>query len=295
MLNEILKFYDYITIHDTHRGLWYENGKLTRVLGSGRYKVPRHSRFNRLFRPNLPMVHVHSVDIRQRDLTIKGQEILTADKVALRVSIIVQFRVNDPKAALLEVQAYEDRLYSDVQLAARRSLASMALEQILTNRNQLSEDILSEVKGSAAIYGVDILRADVKDIIFPGNLQEVMNRVLTAERLSQAQLIDARTKAEVQRLEAQTRAENSRTEGTVRAEVVLQTATAEAEATRIKIEAEINALTTRANNAAAYGQHPVLVRITELETLRHIATADGAKLYVNFDRQDASKSDKPDK
>src|SRR5581483_11178462 len=112
------------------------------------------------------------------DLTIKGQEILTADKVAIRVSIIVQFRVTDPKAALHQVANYEDRLYSDVQLAARRSLASMNLEEILTNRNRLSEDILSDVKESAAGYGVNILRADIKDLVFPGNLQEIMNRVL---------------------------------------------------------------------------------------------------------------------
>src|SRR5262245_42608000 len=125
--------------------------------------------------------------MRERELTIKGQEILTADKVALRVSIIVQFRVTDPRAAIHHVANYEERLYSDVQLAARRSLASMILEQILTNRNQLSEDILRDVKDAAAGYGVTIMRADVKDIVFPGNLQNVMNQVLTAQRLSEAQ------------------------------------------------------------------------------------------------------------
>lgn len=80
--------------------------------------------------------------MRARELTIKGQEILTADKVAIRVSILVQFAVVDPKAALHAVASYEDRLYNDVQLAARRSLASMTLEDILTNRTRLSDDIL---------------------------------------------------------------------------------------------------------------------------------------------------------
>jgi regulator of protease activity HflC (stomatin/prohibitin superfamily) len=83
----------------------------------------------------LPIVECLLVDVRQRELTIKGQEILTADKVAIRVSILVQFRVTDPKAAIHTVENFEDRLYSDVQLAARRSLASMTLEEILTNRN----------------------------------------------------------------------------------------------------------------------------------------------------------------
>ena len=65
----------------------------------------------------------------------------------------------------------------------------MTLEDILTNRTRLSEDILAEVLETAAGYGVRIQRADVNDLIFPGNLQEVMNRVLAAERLSHAQLV----------------------------------------------------------------------------------------------------------
>src|SRR2546425_9243643 len=104
-----------IIIKDTHRGLWYEDGVLTKLVEAGRYKIPLKRWF--FFRPK-PRVEVQLVDMRERDLTIKGQEILTADKVALRVSIIVQFRVVDPKLALHAVEKYEDRLYSDVQLAA---------------------------------------------------------------------------------------------------------------------------------------------------------------------------------
>src|ERR1041385_8419054 len=170
-----------LIIKDTHRGLWYEDGVLTKVLEAGRYEIPDHKGF---FGRKGPLVEIQIVDMRERDLTIKGQEILTADKVALRVSIIVQFRVVYPKLALHAVDKYEERLYSDVQLAARRSLASMTLEEILTNRNRLSEDILRDVKGTAATYGVTIQRADVKDLVFPGNLQEIMNKVLAAERMS---------------------------------------------------------------------------------------------------------------
>jgi regulator of protease activity HflC (stomatin/prohibitin superfamily) len=117
-----------IIIKDTHRGLYYEDGVLAQVLGAGRHVIPRHIDLGFYRRPRAQVV---LVDIRQRELTIKGQEILTADKVAIRVSIIVQFRVTDPKAAIHEVEKYDERLYSDVQLAARRSLASMTLEEIV--------------------------------------------------------------------------------------------------------------------------------------------------------------------
>jgi regulator of protease activity HflC (stomatin/prohibitin superfamily) len=163
-----------ILIKDTHRGLWYEDGVLAKVLGAGRYEPPRKELYPKLWRflrlKRKPEVEVVLVDMRGRDLTINDQEILTADKVAVRVSILVQFAVVDPKAALHAVANYEDRLYSDVQLAARRSLASMTLEDILTNRTRLSEDILRDVKESATSYGVAIARADVKDLVFPGNL-----------------------------------------------------------------------------------------------------------------------------
>src|SRR6516162_11172630 len=137
-----------ILIKDTHRGLKYVDGVLATVLGAGRHELPRPRLFGRT-----PQVEVVLVDMRNRDLTIKGQEILTADKVAIRVSILVQFAVTDPTAAVHTVASYEDRLYSDVQLAARRSLAAMTLEDILTNRTRLSGDILRDVQGAATGYG----------------------------------------------------------------------------------------------------------------------------------------------
>jgi regulator of protease activity HflC (stomatin/prohibitin superfamily) len=275
-----------IYIKDTHRGLWYEDGILVKILGAGRYEVPRSALYPKLRRllglKRKPKVVVDLVDMRARDLTIKGQEILTADKVAIRVSILVQFAVVDPKAALHAVANYEDRLYSDVQLAARRSLASMTLEDILTNRTRLSEDILREVKETATTYGVAIARADVKDLVFPGNLQEIMNRVLAAERMSQAQLVEARTKAEVQKIEWQTSREAQRLQAQTEAEAALLKARSAAEATRLAVQAEMQALEERQKMASAYSTHPALLRLEELTTLRDLARNANARLYVDF-------------
>jgi regulator of protease activity HflC (stomatin/prohibitin superfamily) len=275
-----------IFIKDSHRGLWYEDGVLTQILGAGRYELPKPEHWPELRRllglKRKPKVEVVLVDMRARDLTIKGQEILTADKVAIRVSILVQFAVVDPKAALHAVANYEDRLYSDVQLAARRSLASMSLEDILTNRTRLSEDILREVKESATSYGVAIARADVKDLVFPGNLQEIMNRVLAAERMSQAQLVEARTKAEVQKIEAQTKMEAQRLQAQTEAEAAVFKARSAAEATRLAVQAEMQALEERQKTASAYSTHPALLRLEELAALRDLARNANARLYLDF-------------
>jgi regulator of protease activity HflC (stomatin/prohibitin superfamily) len=274
-----------ILIKDTHRGLKYVDGVLAEVLGAGRHRLlPRWGvrRFVLRLLRRLPTVEVILVDMRNRDLTIKGQEILTADKVAIRVSILVQFAVTDPKAAVHVVASYEDRLYSDVQLAARRSLAAMTLEDILTNRHRLSEDILREVKEAAAGYGVAIFRADVKDLVFPGNLQEIMNKVLAAERTSQAQLVEARTRAEVQRIDAQSKAEAARVQAAADAESVRLKAEAEAEASRLKVQAERLAVEERSKAAAAFTTHPVLVRLEELTALRELGRNANARIYLDF-------------
>jgi regulator of protease activity HflC (stomatin/prohibitin superfamily) len=266
-----------IIIKDTHRGLKYIDGVLTDIMGEGRHLLPKARLFGRT-----PQVDVVLVDMRNRDLTIKGQEILTADKVAIRVSILVQFAVVDPKSAVHAVANYEDRLYSDVQLAARRSLAAMSLEEILTSRHRLSEDILREVKEAAAGYGVAIGRADVKDLIFPGNLQEIMNKVLAAERTSQAQLVEARTRAEVQKIDAQTKAESSRMQALAEAEVVRVKADADAEAIRLMVHAERQAVEERSKSADAFATHPVLIRLEELTALRELGRNANARIYLDF-------------
>lgn len=269
-----------VIIKDTHRGLWYEDGKLAKILEAGRYKIPRAMKWL----PKRPRVEVVLVDVRERDLTIKGQEILTADKVSIRVSILVQFRVTDPKAALHTVANYEERLYSDVQLAARRALASMVLDEILTNRNRLSEEILADVKEAAAGYGVAIRRADVKDLVFPGNLQEIMNRVLAADRNSQAQLVEARSKAEIEQVASQSRAEVKRRDAESEAEVRRLQQRAEAEAAQLRAEAEAKIYQERQKTASVLQQHPALLRLEELETLRALARNANARIYIGIDK-----------
>jgi regulator of protease activity HflC (stomatin/prohibitin superfamily) len=278
-------FAEKVIIQDTHRGLYYEDGVLVRVLEGGRYKLPLarpgRSLLARLIRR--PRCQVVLIDMRGRDLTIKGQEILTSDKVAIRVSILVQFAVVDPAAAVRAVADYQDRLYSDVQLAARRSLAAMTLEEILTNRHRLSEDILRDVQEAAAAYGVAISRADVKDLVFPGNLQEIMNRVLAAQRMSEAQLVEARTRAEVQRIDAEAKGQAQRVHAEAEAEVTRLNAAAQAGAAGVTARAEVQALQER-RAAAAYEQHPALLRLEELAALRDLARNANARLYLDFPR-----------
>ncbi|MEO1476937.1 MAG: SPFH domain-containing protein, partial [Pseudomonadota bacterium] len=147
---------------------------------------------------------------------------------------------------------------------------------------QLSEDILSDVKEIAARYGVSILRADVKDLVFPGNLQEIMNRVLTAERLSEARLVEARTDAETSRIKAEADAVIEQQEAKARAEAIRFEAEAEAVAQKLKTEGELAALGELEKAAKAYTDHPALLRLRELDALRELAQSSEARIYIGF-------------
>ena len=145
----------------------------------------------------------------------------------------------------------------------------MTLEDIVTNRTRLSEDILAEVLETAAGYGVRIQRADVKDLIFPGNLQEIMNKVLAAERTSEAQLVEARTKAQTQQIDAQARAQVQ------------------------QVEAETQASIVRATYQRRRG-HPVLFSRAVFADLRRADPAVGAKAVVRARAAEVVDVDVPD-
>lgn len=261
-------------IAQSHIGLLYEDAKFVRVLEPGVHTLGRVL-FDRVQR------HVKTIDLRERSITIKGQEILTADKVAVRVSLLVYFRVQDATAAAHNVASYEDRIYEDVQLAARRYLASKALDSILTGRNEISDAVRAAVGGSAESYGVEIRRADVKDLVFPGNLREIMNRVIETERHAEARLIEARQEAEALRIKTQ--AEN---------EAELRRLEAEAERVRVKAEAERDQLAIQLENAVAeakaVAENPQLVRLREIDALRAMANSH-AQFFVGLEAGEITK------
>jgi regulator of protease activity HflC (stomatin/prohibitin superfamily) len=309
-----------ITIPQALVGVLYENGAYARTLAPGRYRLK-----NRLFDKVERTVTL--VDVRERSITIKGQEILTADKVAIRVSLLVYFRVVDPVAALHNVASYEERIYEDVQLAARRFLANRTLDAILSDRNEISDAVRDDVKTTAAAYGVEIVRADVKDLVFPGNLREIMNQVLETERRAEAELIRARKDADaakikaeslnaVEHLKHQAELEHARLKHEAELEHAHRVHQAGIEQARLNAEAgferaRIEAKDERARaelklalaleQAKALRDNPELYKLRELEALIAMAQAGGrfavglrtpaaSTLLSDADRADANKT-----
>lgn len=248
-------------VPEAHVGLLYEDGRFVRTLAPGKHAM-RRGWFDDTKRA------VTLVDIRERSLTIKGQEILTADKVALRITVLCYFMVKDAPAAMHNVTSYEERIYEDVQLAVRRFLATSRLEGILRDRNEISQAVQDDVRGTAARYGVEILRADVKDLVFPGNLREIMNQVLETERRAEAKLIQARKDAEASKIQADAENEATRLRLEAQKEQIRITADAEDLRARMRLAQEVE-------QAKAAREHPALLRLRELEALGRMAESGG--------------------
>jgi regulator of protease activity HflC (stomatin/prohibitin superfamily) len=250
-----------VVVAQSFVGLLYEDGAFKRVLEPGRHKL-RGGWLDETSRS------VTLVDVRERSLTIKGQEILTADKVAIRVSLLVYFKVIDAPAAIHNVASYEERIYEDVQLAARRFLASRRLDAILSDRNEISDTVRDDVKTVAAGYGVEILRADVKDLVFPGNLREIMNQVLETERRAEAKLIEARREADALKIKAEAENAAARLRAEATRDQLRVAAEGERDRMRVKLEAEVE-------EARALAANPALLRVRELQALGDMARAGG--------------------
>lgn len=263
-------------IPQSHIGLLYEDGVFARALEAGKHEF-KHGMFEK------PVERfVRTVDLRERSLTIKGQEILTADKVAIRVSLLVYFRVTDAVAAAHNVVSYEERIYEDVQLAARRFLANRALEAILSDRNEISGAVREDVQGAAAVYGVEIVRADVKDLVFPGNLREIMNQVLETDRRAEAKLIQARKDAQALRIQLESKREAELHALKTEQDRIRATAEVEQEKLRLKLESDIE-------QARALADNPELARLRQLEALVEMARA-GAKFVLGLSDDELTRA-----
>ena len=167
---------------DGKTGLLFLDGKFVRTLGPG-----THGFWNAGRNPR-----VEVVDLRIQMLEIAGQEILTKDKVSIRVNVWAEFQVADAVAAKQKVANHSQHLHRTLQFAVRRMLASRTLDEILAERVDIDESVAAEVRKDAETFGVRVGEMGLKDVILPGEMRDILNQVVTAEKQSQANLIRRR-------------------------------------------------------------------------------------------------------
>ena len=175
-LNAWVRMYE---VQSYEKALLFVDGKYVQTLQSGVYYWWKNS----------VVINVGKVDTRQQQLEINGQEILTKDKAALRINAWAQYKVADIEKALLQNKEYDKQLYVAFQLALREYIAGYSFDELLEKKESIAPFILQSVQQNAEALGMAVNDFGIRDIILPGDVKEIMNQVLIAEKKAQANTI----------------------------------------------------------------------------------------------------------
>jgi regulator of protease activity HflC (stomatin/prohibitin superfamily) len=134
-------------------------------------------------------VKIKRVDLRPEALEVTAQEILTKDRVGVRVTLTAFYRIADPEKAAIASADVPTTLYRLVQFAIREAVATRTLDDILAARDTIDKEVRAFVTERARTLGAEIGEIGVKDVILPGDVRDLLNKVVEAERVAKANLI----------------------------------------------------------------------------------------------------------
>ena len=169
-------------VPDGHIGMLYVDGELVDELAPGIHAFFKFAR----------NVGVDLMDMRVRTLDVGGQEILTKDKVALRINLTATFKFVDAVKAVREVKDPLDYLYKEIQFGLRAAVGTRTLDALLEDKGVIDRIVFDHVHDKFAEMGVEVTGVGVKDIILPGEMKELLGKVVEAEKAAQANVIRRR-------------------------------------------------------------------------------------------------------
>jgi len=170
----------FAVIEEGKRGLVYIDG--LRQVEPGSYAF-----WNAVQAPRIEVL-----EMRPQSVEVPGQEILTRDKVTLRVNLSAVYEIFDPVTARTRVKDVDAHLYRTLQIALRQTLGKRTLEEVLAEKADIDETVSGAVRREMETYGVRVSAIAIKDIILPGDIRDILNQVVTAEKQAQANLIRRR-------------------------------------------------------------------------------------------------------
>lgn len=163
-------------------GLLWVDGRLERLLAPGAHAFWRYGR----------NVAVELVDLRLQNLEVTGQEILTRDKVALRLNLSATWRYTDVLQAFRALAKPADHLYRELQFGLRAAVGTRSLDELLENKTVIDEVVTAQVTERLAGYGLQLEGVGVKDIVLPGEMKTILAQVVEAGKAAEANVIRRR-------------------------------------------------------------------------------------------------------
>lgn len=173
------KFYKKIVIKNGEAGLLYFDNRLEKRLEEGIYYFWNYGK----------EITCKIFNLKIQQLEVNGQEILTADKVSVRLNMTVNYRITDPERLVQMVEGVSTLLYTCAQLTIRDYIGRFRLDELLAQKEEIGEYIFNKLREVQEEYCVEIVNGGIKDIILPGEIRDIMNTVLIAEKKAQANVI----------------------------------------------------------------------------------------------------------
>lgn len=170
-------------VFEYERGLLYVNGRFKKVLAPGKFLC--------LAKRSI----ITKVDIRPRFRVIKGQEVLTSDGITVKLAVATEYEIKDPGVAINEIACYEDALHTTVQLNLRRLINVRTAEELLTIKGEIGKKLSESSGPEIERFGLNLKSAELKDIMFPGELKDVFSLELKARKQGLACLEKARAES----------------------------------------------------------------------------------------------------
>jgi len=182
------------TIEAGHAGLFFKDGRHEATLAPGPHA----------FWKGVAKARILDVDLREQVVDVAGQEIMTADKVTLRLNAVVTYKVADPLKAVTTVEDYRQALYREAQLALRGVIGTRELDVLLSDKDAVARELDGIVRARVAAFGVEVVGLGIRDVILPGEMKDLMNKVTEAKKAAEAALITRREETAAMRSQANT-------------------------------------------------------------------------------------------
>ncbi len=188
------EYLESVRVRTYERALLVREGRLVEVLEPGLHA----------FWKKAGQIEFWTVDLREQIAEVAGQEIMTADKVTLRVNLLTTYQVADPTLAATEVTDYREAVYREAQLALRAAVGTRRIDELLAEKQAIGTEVRDALATRAAEFGVKVRSVGVRDIILPGEMKTILNQVIEAQKRAEANLIQRREETAAVRSQANT-------------------------------------------------------------------------------------------
>lgn len=171
-------------INEYQRGILYAFGKFSKILGPGWHIV-------------LPIINSYDkVDVRTKTVDVPEQEAITKDNVSIRINAVLYYKIFDAAKAVLAVERFNYAVSQLAQTTMRNIVGSVSLDELLTERDKLSEKICEIVDKETDPWGIKVENVELKDVALPEEMKRVIATVAEAEREKQAVITKAEGEVE---------------------------------------------------------------------------------------------------